>query len=52
MCLLNAAKVTLREKSHNVIHLIFKNFKEQQLNILEYKKKTQTKMRKGKNKIK
>lgn len=52
MCLLNAAKVTCREKSHDVSH-IFVKVKENQLNILKDKRQLKPKKkRKEKRKIK
>ena len=51
MCLLNAAKVTCREKSHDVNHLSLK-VKENQLNILKDKRQLKPKKRKEKRKIK
>lgn len=49
MCLLNAAKVTCREKSHDVSHLFVK-VKENQLNILKDKRQLKPKKKKRKEK--
>lgn len=50
MCLLNAAKVTCREKSHDISH-IFVKVKENQLNILKDKRQLKPK-KKGKKREK